>query len=198
MPMPTIISSFAQANEELDLDTDEIYQDICAKFKAMLLADPIMVAMNKGEIRWGDLLLSTEEQQFHKEWATTQKPVAPLEQEDNEEEDDWQVVTKQPQKPTAPLLPSIPAGRLTIIARNLPRDITLPQLRTVFEKYGPIKDVYIPKNMDKSSPYFGTIKGFALIKFLKAEHSAAAFSDQYGRLTISAKNIALEFAKEDR
>jgi hypothetical protein len=52
--------------------------------------------------------------------------------------------------------------------------------------------------MDKSSPYFGTVKGFALIKFLKPEHSAEAFRGEYGRLTINKNNISVEFAKEDR
>jgi hypothetical protein len=96
------------------------------------------------------------------------------------------------------IVPPIVAGIKTLIARNLPRDITVQKLRDVFEKYGPVKDVYIPKNMDKSSPYFGTTKGFALIKFLNAEHSAKAFTSEYGRLAIGRNNISLEFAKEDR
>jgi hypothetical protein len=86
----------------------------------------------------------------------------------------------------------------TVITRNLPRDITVTQLRCVFEKYGPVRDIYIPKNMDKSSPYFGTIKGFALIKFLNPDHSAAAYADLVGRFTIGTNLITIEFAKEDR
>ncbi len=104
----------------------------------------------------------------------------------------------EPVKPVAPVVPAFAPGIKTIITRNLPRDITVEQLRCVFEKYGPVRDVYIPRNMDKSSPYFGTIKGFALIKFLKPEHSATAYTEQYGRLTIGKNNITVEFAKEDR
>lgn len=103
------------------------------------------------------------------------------------------------EKPSpAVVVPDFTPGIKTIITRNLPRDITVEQLRCVFEKYGPVRDVYIPRNMDKSSPYFGTIKGFALIKFLKPENSATAYTEQYGRLTIGKNNITVEFAKEDR
>jgi FUS-interacting serine-arginine-rich protein 1 len=84
------------------------------------------------------------------------------------------------------------------MAKNLPRDITVEKLRSVFEVYGPLRDVYIPKNMDKSSPYFGTIKGFAKVMFLKPEDSAKAYQAQLNRLTIGANKIVIEFAKEDR
>lgn len=95
-------------------------------------------------------------------------------------------------------VPAFPAGRRTLMAKNLPRDINVQELRTIFEKYGAIRDIYIPKNMDKSSPYFGTIKGFAKIQFLKADDSAAAFAAQYNLLNIRGKNIALEPAAADR
>ena len=89
-------------------------------------------------------------------------------------------------------------GIRTLIARNLPRDITVHQLRDKFEKFGIIQDIYIPKNMDHSSPYFGTVKGFALIKFIRHEESLRAFRSLYRRLKLSDKCIFLEFANQDR
>jgi hypothetical protein len=86
----------------------------------------------------------------------------------------------------------------TLIVRNLPQDITIEMLRMMFEKYGPIRDIYIPKNLDMSSFYYGTNKGFAVIKFLNAEDSAKAFNGEYGRLVIGNKIVSVEFAKEDR
>ena len=86
----------------------------------------------------------------------------------------------------------------TLIVRNLPQDITIEMLRMVFEKYGPIRDIYIPKNLDMSSFYYGTNKGFAVIKFLNSEDSANAFNGEYGRLVIGNKIVSVEFAKEDR
>jgi RNA recognition motif-containing protein len=86
----------------------------------------------------------------------------------------------------------------TIVARNLPRHTTAEELQNVFAKHGPVRDVYIPKNIDKNSPYYGTIKGFALIKFMSATDSTRAYMAETTNLHIRGKMIGLEFAKEDR
>jgi len=171
---------------------EEPVEDIFAKLKSFWDDDPIMVALNRGDIAWGDLDLycpevAQWEQDVEARRAATPAPVTP------------------PPEPVAPIkvkhervVPEFTPGIRTVITRNLPRDITVDMLRGAFEKYGPIKDIYIPKNMDKSSPYFGTVKGFALVKFLKSEHSAKAFTEEYGRLRFGKNNITVEFAKEDR
>ena len=100
--------------------------------------------------------------------------------------------------PTHAAIPPYTVGIKTIMARNLPRFVTSDLLRVTFEKYGSIKDIYIPKNMDQSSQYFGTLKGFALIKYALATDAAAAFEGEYGQLTIGRNQIAVEFAKADR
>jgi hypothetical protein len=93
-------------------------------------------------------------------------------------------------KPPAPF----PAGRKTIMAKNLPREtITVAKLRMVFEPFGTVKDVYIPKNY-----YDGTIKGFAKIEFLSADAAAAAYDKLFGSLTIDGNFIGLEPANADR
>ena len=103
-----------------------------------------------------------------------------------------------PARPTfkKPLTYSKPCK--TIILRNLPRDSDDldAALRSAFSPYGTIRDVYIPKNMDVSSPYFGTIKGFALVKF--ADLPAAEAAVTAGSLRIGRNNLSVEFAKEDR
>jgi hypothetical protein len=86
----------------------------------------------------------------------------------------------------------------TLIARNLPRDVTADELRMLFEKHGPIRDTYIPKNLDTNSPYYGTIKGFALIKFMSHTDSTRAFVAEQTRMCLRGKMITIEFAKEDR
>lgn len=95
-------------------------------------------------------------------------------------------------------IPHSAIGIKTLMAKNLPRDITVEKLRNVFQVHGAIRDIYIPKNMDKSSPYFGTIKGFAKIQYLTADDSAKAYSAELGRLSIGTNKIVIEFAKEDR
>jgi hypothetical protein len=100
----------------------------------------------------------------------------------------------------APVKPSPnPQGIRTVVARNLPRDIKDAELRTLFGAHtaNGLRDLYIPKNTDRASPYFGTLKGFALVKFHTAAESTRAFLANQ-TLCIRGKNIALEFAKEDR
>ena len=89
-----------------------------------------------------------------------------------------------------------PNGIKTVMARNLPRNITLKDLHAGFAFYGTIQDIYLPKNMDKSSPYYGTIRGFALIKYKTPLEAARAVA--VGPLHMEKNIITLEFAKADR
>ncbi len=184
-----------------------IIEDFNASFESFLLEDPIMKALWDGTMRWGDIPGICDD-----------KPRARAPSVESEEsEPDLLTICSHSRrvafaerpavkhfvKDAAPaeidrVVPPYTPGIKTVITRNLPRDVRVEHLRTVFEKYGPIKDIYIPKNMDKSSPYFGTIKGFALIKYLKSDDSARAYESEYGRLTLGRNNITVEFAKEDR
>jgi RNA recognition motif-containing protein len=86
----------------------------------------------------------------------------------------------------------------TLVLRNLPRDITSDELSSYFSKYGTILNIYIPKNMDKNSPYYGTIKGFALIKYSSSESSTNAYLKESKLFVLRGKTIVFDFAKEDR
>lgn len=88
-------------------------------------------------------------------------------------------------------------GIKTLIAHNIPRHMTRDQLRDIFEAYGMIRDIYIPKNADRNSPLFGTVRGFALIRYFKHEEALSAFQTLYARLNLQDHMIHLEFAKED-
>lgn len=154
----------------------------------------MMSALLDGQVSWADLLCTPEEDERSRREAS-EKTVPIV-------ESTFEVhPLKTAPKPVAPLERVVPAftpGIKTLMAKNLPRDIKLQELRSIFEKYGPIKDIYIPKNMDKSSEYFGTIKGFATIVFLKSTDSANAYTNEWSLINIRNKHIALEFAKEDR
>jgi RNA recognition motif-containing protein len=52
--------------------------------------------------------------------------------------------------------------------------------------------------MDKTSPYYGTIKGFALIKFLSLKDAIAAYNAEFGRLYMGFRLVSIEYAKEGR
>lgn len=180
------------------------FEDVCAKFQQMWREDPLMDALNRGDINWGDLDLYDQSvaqwEKYHDELVEKRlNEPEPEPQPEPEPEiiQQEEIVVKQ-EAPSNRVVPPFTPGIRTIMARNLPRDITVEQLRSIFEKYGPLKDVYIPRNMDKNSIYFGTIKGFAKVEFLKAEHSALAFQEEYGRIVIGSNNVSIEFAKEDR
>ena len=120
--------------------------------------------------------------------ALAPAPLAPF-------EDGFQVVKSKGKAPLA----LNPAGIRTVVARNLPRDIKDAEIRALFGAHtaAGLRDVYIPRNTDKSSPHFGTLKGFALVKFHTAAESTRAY-EALKMLSIRGKNVALEFAKEDR
>jgi RNA recognition motif-containing protein len=153
------------------------------KFLQMFEEDPIFAELASGKKCWGDILCEAKPHKTITTTITTTTEVV---------DDTWEQVSK---KPTTPKTVNTIK---TVIARNLPRDISLDTLRGIFAKFGTIKDIYIPKNMDKSSPYYGTTKGFALIKFVSPTDSLAAYNSLYNNLTISKKMITIEFAKEDR
>lgn len=200
--------------------------ELVAEFKRVCLEDPTFKAMRRGEMLWGDLILREEPSTpilascppaeyaavpaVVLEWsfgvpclpgsaaALAGAPSTPLQRQNAVcEEDDAPWAPIKPHR-VAPISPPGMGTIRTLIARNLPRDINIEALRDTFEPFGPIKDIYIPKNMDRSSPYFGTIKGFALIKFLKPEHAAAAWEGLVARLKFGSNKTTLEFAKEDR
>jgi RNA recognition motif-containing protein len=88
-------------------------------------------------------------------------------------------------------------AKKTLILHNIPRSTTTKDIRAIFSKYGPLLDVYIPKNMDNNSQYYGTIRGFAIIKFFRAESAYEAYLNEYSVLMIRKNMITIEFAKED-
>ena len=198
-----------------------IVESLAVDLRAMMIDDPIMKALWEGRMRWGDIFYDPEEQERSRQRRVAREAEEAAERAQAQQELDALLaeraardaargyskprVSFSSEKPTvsAPAVlerevPAFPAGRRTLMAKNLPRDIAVQELRSVFEKYGAIRDIYIPKNMDKSSPYFGTIKGFAKIQFLKPDDSASAFAAQYALLNIRGKNIVLEPAAEDR
>jgi len=184
---------------------------LAEQFRRFFLDDPIEKALQEGKLLWGDILCTPEEEErtrVLREQREAEETAAAAERQERPI-----FFRGKPSRPVAAVpapsqagmrlaperdVPAFPAGRLTLMAKNLPRDINVQELRTIFEKYGAIRDIYIPKNMDKSSPYFGTIKGFAKIQYLKADDSARAFAAQYALLNIRGKNIVLEPAAADR
>ncbi|XP_043811110.1 serine/arginine-rich SC35-like splicing factor SCL28 isoform X3 [Manihot esculenta] len=79
-----------------------------------------------------------------------------------------------------------------LLVRNLPLDARPEDLRVPFEKYGPVKDVYLPKNY-----YTGEPRGFGFVKYRYAEDAAEA-KQRMNHKIIGGREIRIVFAEENR
>ncbi|XWS13989.1 hypothetical protein CRYUN_Cryun36dG0085500 [Craigia yunnanensis] len=83
----------------------------------------------------------------------------------------------------------LPSG---LLIRNLPLDARTEDLRVPFERYGPVKDVYLPKNY-----YTGEPRGFGFVKFRYGEDAAEA-KQRMDHQVIGGREIRIVFAEENR
>ncbi|XP_021291588.1 serine/arginine-rich SC35-like splicing factor SCL28 [Herrania umbratica] len=79
-----------------------------------------------------------------------------------------------------------------LLIRNLPLDARPEDLRVPFERYGPVKDVYLPKNY-----YTGEPRGFGFVKFRYGEDAAEA-KQRMNHQVIGGREIRIVFAEENR
>ncbi|KAH7573272.1 hypothetical protein JRO89_XS03G0104900 [Xanthoceras sorbifolium] len=79
-----------------------------------------------------------------------------------------------------------------LLVRNLPLDARPEDLRVPFERYGPVKDVYLPKNY-----YTGEPRGFGFVKFRYGEDAAEA-QQRLNHTLIGGREIKIVFAEENR
>ena len=171
------------------------------RMKAM--KDPLIANLFQGTIAWNDAIASAEEEAQLNEYLQTNDGAAYLSAINAELNRfhlrNQEITTPPPSPILPPCTESIynPKQIKTIWAGNLPRDIVKNELMSIFEKYGAICDIYIPTNKNQESPYYGTIKGFATIKFLTSQGSTRAFMGETNDLVIRNKKITVEFAKED-
>ena len=202
------------------------YDEIVNSFQDMFKNDPMYRDLNCGYMSWYDVCRK-HDPTYDVRPAYTEPEVESEVDSESDSDDDIEftafvhITPTKPKKPVveeapwAPIKPKFNSQRrynnsevekqavedngiCTIVTRNLPRDITKDELRKTFEKYGPVRDVHIPINADRSSPYYGTIRGFAMIEFLSSQDSATAYNSEYGKLNIRGKYIAIDFAKGDR
>ncbi|KAJ0034661.1 hypothetical protein Pint_24997 [Pistacia integerrima] len=83
-------------------------------------------------------------------------------------------------------------GPSGLLVRNLPLDARPEDLRIPFERYGPVKDVYLPKNY-----YTGEPRGFGFVKFRYGEDATEA-KQRLNHTLIGGREIKIVFAEENR
>jgi hypothetical protein len=178
-------------------------QQLYFVLRVKALKDPLIANLFQGNVEWNDATASAEEEAQLNAYLQTNDGAAYLSAINAELNRfhlrNHEITTPPPSPILPPRTESLynPNGVKTLIARNLPRDIAKNELTNIFEKYGAICDIYIPKNQNQDSPYYGTIKGFAIIKFLTSQGSTRAFMGETNDLVIRNKKVTVEFAKED-
>jgi len=145
--------------------------------------DPLFNAIYTHQIKWGDVPFTPEEEKLRQEWLQEPEQI-------------------QLQLNIQSELRKISSDTVrTIIARNLPRNISTSELYTLFENFGPIEHIIIPYHLNPLHPYYGTMKGYAFIKFICPDDALqATFSQnsQPSHLILYHKIVTLELAKQDK
>ncbi|WOL16390.1 hypothetical protein Cni_G25177 [Canna indica] len=84
---------------------------------------------------------------------------------------------------------SAPSG---LLIRNVALDARSEDLRIPFERFGPVKDVYLPKNY-----YTGEPRGFGFVKFRYSDDAAVA-KQHMNHQVICGREISIVYAEENR
>uniref|UniRef100_A0A7S0UWD7 RRM domain-containing protein n=1 Tax=Polytomella parva TaxID=51329 RepID=A0A7S0UWD7_9CHLO len=82
--------------------------------------------------------------------------------------------------------------KISLAVRNLRDDVTADDLRLKFEKYGAIRDVYIPVDYYTRKPH-----GYGFVEFLNTKDAEDAIRNLNG-CVIKGKEISVDFSKESR
>nr|ABK22635.1 unknown [Picea sitchensis] len=80
----------------------------------------------------------------------------------------------------------------SLLVRNIPRDCRSDELRMPFERFGPLKDVYLPKDF-----YTGEPRGFGFVQFMDPQDAAEAQYHMDGQY-IGGREITVVLAEKNR
>ncbi|KAJ3680798.1 hypothetical protein LUZ60_015287 [Juncus effusus] len=85
-------------------------------------------------------------------------------------------------------------GRQTtsLLVRNIPLSTRAEDLRVQFERFGPVRDVYLPKDY-----YTGEPRGFAFVEFIEPRDASEAQRHMNGQI-ICGREIAVVLAAQNR
>eukprot|EP00238_Polyblepharides_amylifera_P007971 CAMPEP_0196580762 /NCGR_PEP_ID=MMETSP1081-20130531/30455_1 /TAXON_ID=36882 /ORGANISM="Pyramimonas amylifera, Strain CCMP720" /LENGTH=233 /DNA_ID=CAMNT_0041900733 /DNA_START=66 /DNA_END=767 /DNA_ORIENTATION=- len=86
----------------------------------------------------------------------------------------------------------MPRRPVSLLIRNLPRDIRPEELRHPFERYGPVRDVYLPRDYFTGQP-----RGFGFVEYYD-ERDAADAQYKLDRTLVCGREVTIVFAQEER
>ena len=74
------------------------------------------------------------------------------------------------------------------IGNDLPEDISLDEIRSVFEKFGEIGDIFLPKDRDT-----GRTRGFGFVRFVKKDDREYCLEECKDRIQVAGVETKVEF-----
>ncbi|KAL5708515.1 Arginine/serine-rich splicing factor scl25a transcript I [Ranunculus cassubicifolius] len=80
----------------------------------------------------------------------------------------------------------------SLLVRNLHRDCRPDDLRRPFEQFGPLKDIYLPRDYHTGEP-----RGFGFVQFVDPADSADAKYQMDGQILLG-RELTVVFAEENR
>ncbi|KAJ1688193.1 hypothetical protein LUZ63_019583 [Rhynchospora breviuscula] len=80
----------------------------------------------------------------------------------------------------------------SLLVRNIPMNTRAEDLRVPFERFGPVRDVYLPKDY-----YTGEPRGFAFVEYLEA-YDASEAQYHMNRQIFGGREITVVLAAESR
>ncbi|KAJ1297025.1 hypothetical protein BS78_01G346500 [Paspalum vaginatum] len=85
-----------------------------------------------------------------------------------------------------------PSAQSGLLIRNISLTARPEDIRVPFEKFGPVKDVYLPRNFHTRE-----LRGFGFVKFLHPKDAALA-KQELNHQVIGGREISIVYAEENR
>ncbi|CAL4914538.1 unnamed protein product [Urochloa decumbens] len=85
-----------------------------------------------------------------------------------------------------------PSAQSGLLIRNISLTVRPEDIRVPFEQFGPVKDVYLPRNFHTRE-----LRGFGFVKFQYPEDAAAA-KQEMNHQVIGGREISISYAEENR
>ena len=198
-------------------------------FRTELLRDPILCALMTRSISWGDLAtedepmvkpvvkpvtikpditqpIITQPIQKPTRYVTWEVPTVMHVMQPSHSEDQEAAFTTVKSVKRASQVKVSQASQVsqaspikTIIVNNIPRNSTKEDIIDIFREFGAISGAHLPKNTDQNSPYFGTLRGFAMIQFIDARDAQKAYMMcSHDPFYVGNLPVSVQIAKEDR
>jgi hypothetical protein len=148
-------------------------------FRKAFSLDPVILFLGESGVSWGDYMYDNDTQRGHSppHYPEFDDLTPTHDTEDTEDTSDFIPVIHTKIRDTS----SDPG----IMIKRLPRDITKESLHDMFMVFGTISKIHIPINTDRTSQYYGTIRGFAFINFHDHHAADSAASASFDRFIIT-------------